>query len=92
MPHVKDLGFRVIVPSMLTATATAALRRFLKFVLKRSIGPYLQTELDLSQLDVELSTGKLELHNVLLNCDAINTALVRACKEYFCTPLTGSLA
>lgn len=53
-----------------------ALKRLLKFLLKRNIGRYLESELDLEQLDVELGTGRLELRNVLLACDAINTDLV----------------
>lgn len=58
-------------------TADWALRRVLKFVLKRSLGRYLQTELDLDQLDVQLAAGAVELRSVLLNCDTISAALVR---------------
>lgn len=61
----------------LAALTDGALRRFLKFVLKRSIGKYLQSELDLEQLEVELGSGRLELRNALLNCETINAALVR---------------
>lgn len=53
-----------------------ALKKLLKFILKRNIGRYLDSELDLDQLDVELGTGRLELRNVLLACDSINTDLV----------------
>lgn len=53
-----------------------ALKKLLKFILKRNIGRYLDSELDLDQLDVELGTGRLELRSVLLACDAINTDLV----------------
>jgi hypothetical protein len=52
------------------------LKRFLKFVLKRNIGKYLTSEIDLEQLDVKLDTGTLELKNLLLNCDALNKDLV----------------
>lgn len=55
-----------------------ALKRVLKFVLKKSIGRYLQSEPDLEQLDVQLSTGTFELRNVLLKCEAVNSELVRA--------------
>jgi autophagy-related protein 2 len=58
-------------------TADWALRRVLKFVLKRSVGRYLQNDLDLEQLDVQLGTGAIELRNALLNCDSINERLVR---------------
>jgi hypothetical protein len=57
-------------------TADWALRRVLKFVLKRSLGRYLQTDLDLEQLDVQLGSGAVELRNALLNCDSINQRLV----------------
>ncbi|KIZ05135.1 hypothetical protein MNEG_2829, partial [Monoraphidium neglectum] len=56
-------------------TADWALRRVLKFVLKRSVGKFLQTDLDLEQLDVQLGTGAVELRNVLLNCNTINQRL-----------------
>ncbi len=52
------------------------LKRFLKFVLKRNVGKYLCSEIDLEQLDVKLDAGKLELKNLLLNCEAINKDLV----------------
>jgi autophagy-related protein 2 len=52
------------------------LKRVLKFVLKRSLGRYLKTELDLEQLEVQLGTGTLELRNVLLNTDNVNQQLV----------------
>lgn len=54
------------------------LKRVLKAVLKRNIGRYLSSEIDLGQLDIDLGTGKLELKNVLLNCDVLNADLVRA--------------
>lgn len=53
-----------------------ALKRVLKFVLKRSLGRYLTNEVDLSQLDVQLGSGTLELRDVLLNCEHINQQLV----------------
>ena len=43
-----------------SAMADFLLKRFLKFVLKRSVGQFLQTELDLEQLDVQLGKGTLE--------------------------------
>lgn len=63
---------------MFASTTDWALKRFLKFVLKRNIGRYLVSELDLEQLDVELGTGRLEMRAVLLNTDALNRDLVRA--------------
>jgi autophagy-related protein 2 len=53
-----------------------ALKRVLKFVLKKSVGRFLHSEPDLEQLDVQLSSGTFELRNVLLNCQAVNEQLV----------------
>ncbi|KAL6745966.1 hypothetical protein V8C86DRAFT_3210342 [Haematococcus lacustris] len=52
-----------------------AVKRFLRFVLKRALGKYLQSEPDLQQLDVVLGCGRLELRDVLLNCEAVNKDL-----------------
>lgn len=53
-----------------------ALKRVLKFVLKKSLGRFLHSEPDLEQLDVQLSSGIFELRHVLLNCQAVNEQLV----------------
>lgn len=58
------------------------LKRFLKFVLKRNVGKYLCSEIDLEQLDVKLDAGKLELKNLLLNCEAINKDLVSLSRPF----------
>jgi len=56
-----------------------ALKRVLKFLLKKSIGRFLHSEPDLEQLDVQLSSGTFELRNVLLNCQVVNEQLVSTC-------------
>lgn len=61
-----------------TTSSDWALKKFLKFALKRSLGRYLQVEPDLDQLDVQLGTGRLELKNLLLNAANVNRDLVRA--------------
>lgn len=71
---------------MFTATDWA-LKRVLKFLLGRSLGKYLKTELDLEQLDVQLGTGTLELRNVVLNCANINEQLVRLPGRGHCPPV-----
>lgn len=53
-----------------------ALKRFLKFALKKTLGRYLKSELDVNELDVELSSGSLALRNVLLDVDAVNRDMV----------------
>ena len=42
-------------------------KRFYKFVLKRLLGSFLRTELDLDQLDVQLGAGTVELRDLELN-------------------------
>ena len=46
------------------------MQRFYKFILKRVIGNFLKdAELDLNQLDVQLSNGTVELRDLELNID-----------------------
>lgn len=52
-----------------------ALRRLLKFTVKRTLGRYLLCEPTLEQVDVQLGTGSLELRGVLFNCAAIESEL-----------------
>lgn len=56
-----------------------ALKRVLKFLVKKNFGRFLQLEVDLDQLDVQLGSGRVEIRDVLLNCDAVNAHLVRTC-------------
>ena len=60
----------------MSAFSDWALRRLLKFVLKRNFKHLLRTELDLDQLSVQLGRGTLELRDVLLNTDYLNEQLV----------------
>ena len=52
------------------------LRKAFKFALKRNLGKYLASELDLNQLDVQLGQGTIELRQLLLNCNELNEQLV----------------
>lgn len=63
------------VEEMFAAT-TWALKRLLKFVLKRNLKQWIATEIDLDQVEVQLGQGSLELREVLLNVDYINQQLV----------------
>ena len=68
--------------AMFAAGAAAgdwALKRILKFVLKRSLRHVIKTQIDLEQLSVQLGQGRLELREVLLNTDYFNEQLVRVC-------------
>lgn len=57
------------------------LRKAFKFALKRNLGKYLASEIDPSQLDVQLGQGTIELRQLLLNCNELNEQLVsqRSC-------------
>lgn len=65
--------------------ASALPKRVVKFVFKRSLGRLLKGDVDLDQMDVQLSTGKLELRDVLLNIEHINTALLVRCRNTITT-------
>lgn len=43
------------------------LKRFYKFLLKRILGQFLQYELDMNQLDVQLGKGEVVLRDLELN-------------------------
>jgi hypothetical protein len=45
------------------------LKRFYKYILKRVVGNFLQNELDLDQLEVQLGAGTVELRDLELNVD-----------------------
>jgi hypothetical protein len=61
---------------MFSAFSTSTLQsRLLSYLLKRYLGPYLQSEPSLSQLDYNLSQGFLQLKNLALNIDALNDGL-----------------
>ena len=53
-------------------------KRLLKAAIKHSVGRYLVNEPDLKQLDVQLSSGRLELKDAVLKTEALNPDLVRA--------------
>lgn len=51
-------------------------RRAFLFVIKRYLGDLLKSEPDLGQVGLRLGAGDLELREVLLDCDYLNTHLV----------------
>lgn len=51
----------------LLALTSPLQKRVLKFVLKRAIGQFLQSELDLEQLDVQLGEGRVVIRDVVVN-------------------------
>ena len=56
----------------LSSITELGLRRLYKFILKRIIGDYLESELLIEQLEVSSRTGLVTLTDLRLNCDVIN--------------------
>eukprot|EP00191_Tetraselmis_sp_GSL018_P024413 CAMPEP_0177623850 /NCGR_PEP_ID=MMETSP0419_2-20121207/29141_1 /TAXON_ID=582737 /ORGANISM="Tetraselmis sp., Strain GSL018" /LENGTH=1756 /DNA_ID=CAMNT_0019124467 /DNA_START=418 /DNA_END=5689 /DNA_ORIENTATION=+ len=52
-----------------------AVKRFLKFLLKRNIGRLLKNEVDVRKLEVQLGSGLVQMSDVLLNCEFLNENL-----------------
>eukprot|EP00158_Paraphelidium_tribonemae_P009600 Partr_v1_DN28907_c2_g1_i7_m25882 putative Autophagy related len=50
-------------------------KRLIKFLLKRTIGPLMQYELDLDQLEVELGNGRVQLTDLHMSPAALNSFL-----------------
>ena len=59
----------------LTLSNYLPVKRFYKYMLKRIIGSFLKKDFDLSQLDVSLSTGRIQLTDLQLDVNALNEAL-----------------
>jgi hypothetical protein len=55
---------------------TSPLKRFYKFLLKKILGNFLQYDLDLHQLDVQLAKGELELRDLEINVQMLNELAV----------------
>ena len=53
------------------------LRRLYKFILKRTIGVYLDSELLIEQLQVSSRDGLVTLHDLRLSCDLLNEDYLR---------------
>ncbi|KAF5727248.1 hypothetical protein HS088_TW22G00937 [Tripterygium wilfordii] len=52
-----------------------ALRRVCKFLLKKKLGKFIQGDVDLDQLEVQLIEGTIQLNDLALNVDYINKKL-----------------
>lgn len=49
-----------------------AVKRVCKFFLKKKLGQFILGDIDLDQLDVQLSDGSIQLHDLALNVDYLN--------------------
>lgn len=61
-----------------------AIKRICKFLLKKKLGKFILGDIDLNQLDVQLSAGTIQLSDLALNVDYLNQQ-VRACFFLFFT-------
>lgn len=53
-----------------------ALKRVCKFFLKKKLGQFILGEIDLDQLDVQLSQGTIQLSDLALNVDFVNSKVL----------------
>lgn len=49
-----------------------AVKRVCKFFLKKKLGQFILGDIDLDQLDVQLSDGSIQLNDLALNVDYLN--------------------
>eukprot|EP00913_Durusdinium_trenchii_P018306 g17199.t1 len=54
------------------ALASAPLKRFYKYLLKRVIGSFLKRDIDLDQLEVQLWSGQVQLKGLELDVSSLN--------------------
>jgi hypothetical protein len=57
-----------------------ALKKVCKFVLKKKLGHFILGDIDLDQLDVQLSDGTIQLNDLALNVDYLNQKV----RVWFC--------
>ena len=75
------------LPDALHRTFTDALqKRVVKFLLKRTVGQFLASEIELDQVDVQLGDGRIHLHNLALDVEVRGasqlSAGLRNCETY----------
>ncbi|XP_015892896.3 autophagy-related protein 2 isoform X5 [Ziziphus jujuba] len=68
-----------------------ALKRLCKFLLKKKLGQFLLGDIDLDQLDVQLTQGTIQLSDLALNVDYINEKLGAAASLMIKEGSVGSL-
>jgi autophagy-related protein 2 len=52
-------------------------KRLCKFVLKKKLGQFILGDIDLDQLDVQISEGTIQLSDLALNVDCLNEKVKR---------------
>lgn len=68
-----------------------ALKRVCKFFLKKKLGQFILGDIDLDQLDVQLTDGSIQLSDLALNVDYLNQKVCVFCLIEFCLrrPISG---
>ncbi|XP_020210113.1 autophagy-related protein 2 [Cajanus cajan] len=69
--------WRNIAKSAEAAFSRLALKRVCKFFLKKKLGQFILGDIDLDQLDVQLSQGTIQLTDLALNVDFINAKFLK---------------
>ncbi|RZS00135.1 hypothetical protein BHM03_00029786 [Ensete ventricosum] len=59
---------------------SGAIKRVCKFLLKKKLGEVILGDIDLDQLDVQLSTGTIHLSDLALNVDFLNQKVTANCE------------
>ncbi|KAK4340236.1 hypothetical protein RND71_041698 [Anisodus tanguticus] len=68
-----------------------AIKRVCKFLLKKKLGKFILGDIDLNQLDVQLSAGTIQLSDLALNVDYLNKKFGSAAAVYVQEGSIGSL-
>lgn len=68
-----------------------AIKRVCKFLLKKKLGKFILGDIDLNQLDVQLSAGTIQLSDLALNVDYLNQKFGSAAAVYVQEGSIGSL-
>ncbi|OWM79230.1 hypothetical protein CDL15_Pgr003402 [Punica granatum] len=68
-----------------------AVKRVCKFLLKKKLGQFILGDIDLDQLDVQLTEGTIQLTDLALNVDFLNDKLSEAASLYIKEGSIGSL-
>ncbi|CAN4107707.1 unnamed protein product [Withania somnifera] len=68
-----------------------AIKRVCKFLLKKKLGKFILGDIDLNQLDVQLTAGTIQLYDLALNVDYLNQKFGSAAAVYVQEGSIGSL-
>lgn len=90
-PATTMFPWRNIAKSAEATFSRWALKRVCKFFLKKKLGQFILGEIDLDQLDVQLSQGTIQLTDLALNVDFINAKVIPFFLIFFCYSILASV-